>query len=630
MIDSVNMFTAIYSFMKEEKQSSALVFFVIIVLFISLLIYRLQSVEQTQNILKYALVIGSIPLWFGIFKDIFKGSFGVDIIAGVALIGTFITGQYLAGMIILLMLSGGQLLETYAMNRAKHELSTLLSNMPEVAHIRKGNEVRDISLDEVLVGAVVVIKSGEIIPVDGEVLEGSTMVDESTLTGESVPVEKKVGAHVYAGTQNTGGMIVVQVTKEAHETRFQRIVDLVKNAQNSKAPIVRLADKYSLYFTLYTVAIALGTWFLSQDLLRVVAVLVVATPCPLILATPIAIMSGMSNSSKRGVIVKDGGALETLARVNTFIFDKTGTVTVGLPKVVRIVSFEKITQDGILQIASSLDQPSTHILSKSLQTFSKEKSLSLSYPKNFQETFGDGIEGIINDQTYFLGKKSFILKKLNSTSPEIENIYKEASEAEQMIIFLANSKGVVGAILFQDSPHPEAKAMFTQLTIDGVKNLLLLTGDKETAAKRIAGELGITSYISECLPDDKLKYIQRLQNKGGVVAMVGDGVNDAPALAGADVGIALGTHGKTAASDVADMVILSQSIEQISTAHSIAQKTIYLAKQSIFVGIGASCVAMLFSAGGFITPLYGAILQEGIDVLVILNALRLGSILKSK
>ena len=622
------MLSIIRTFIREERVSTSLVAFTISTLILSLVSYKIFGIQNAQAILKYSLSIGSLPLLFSLIKDMSQGKFGVDIIAGVALVGTFVTSQYLAGMIILLMLSGGQLLEKYAMNRAKHELSSLLSSMPEIAHVRIHGEVRDVLLDEILVGMSVLIKPGEVIPVDGQVVEGATVVDESTLTGESVPVDKQVGNHIYAGTQNVGGAIMVKVEKPARETRFQTIVDLVKSAQESKAPIVRLADKYSVYFTIYTIAVGLIAWFVSHDLVRVVAVLVVATPCPLILATPIAIMSGMSNASKRGVVVKDGGALETLARTDTFVFDKTGTVTLGVPTVTEIVSFSKTTKEEILKVAASLDQLSTHILAKALTKFTQDRKLPLVYPENFKESFGDGVEATLNGEGYFLGKKTFVVKVDDKNSKEAEEAYARATESGQMIIFLKRNKEILGAILFQDMPRPEAKSMFNNLIKDGVKNLLLLTGDKQETAKRVATELGLNQYVSECLPDDKLRHIKDLQNSEAVVAMIGDGVNDAPALAGADVGIALGTHGKTATSDVADMVILSQSIDKVATAHTIAKKTIYLAKQSIFVGIGASMVAMLFSAGGLISPLYGAILQEGIDVLVILNALRLSSLLK--
>lgn len=622
------MLSAIKTFIKEEKSSTLLVAFVLITLLLSLIFYKTTGTQSAQMILKYSLILGSLPLLFSLVKDMLQGKFGVDIIAGVALVGTFITGQYLAGMIILLMLSGGQLLEKYAMNRAKHELSSLLSSMPEMAHVRIQGEVRDVVLEEILVGMAVLVKSGEVIPVDGQVVEGNTVVDESTLTGESLPVEKKVGNHVYAGTQNMGGALMVKVEKPARETRFQTIVDLVKSAQESKAPIVRLADKYSIYFTIYTIAVGLIAWFVSHDLVRVVAVLVVATPCPLILATPIAIMSGMSNASKRGVVVKDGGALETLARTDTFVFDKTGTVTLGVPTVTEVVNFSNISQEEVLKAAASLDQLSTHILAKALTKFAQDKKLPLAYPENFKETFGDGVEATLSNEVYVLGKKSFVAKADDANFEKAEEVYARATQSGQMIIFLKRDKEILGAILFQDIPRPEAKSMFDKLVKDGVKNLLLLTGDKQETAKRVAIELGLNQYVSECLPDDKLRHIKDLQKGDAVVAMIGDGVNDAPALAGADVGIALGTHGKTATSDVADMVILSQSIDKVATAHTIAKKTIYLAKQSIFVGIGASMVAMLFSAGGLISPLYGAILQEGIDVLVILNALRLSSLLK--
>ena len=613
-------------FLKELSLYGFVACAVIVIFLISLILFILGKTEAVSFLLKYTLIIGSLPLWYSLVRDVVRGSFGVDVIAGVALIGTFLIDQYLAGVVVLLMLSGGQVLEVYAMSRARKELKMLLSRTPEYAHVRKGDTLVDFPITEIIPGMEVVIKPGEIVSVDGVVIEGDTMVDESTLSGESIPVGKKIGSSIFAGTQNKDNVVVVRVERASHETKYQAIIELVKQAEENKAPLVRLADRYSIYFTGITFGIALITWLISHDLMRVVSVLVVATPCPLILATPIALLSGMSKASSRGVIVKDGGALETLARVSTFVFDKTGTVTLGTPEVVRIVAFQGYEQDVIAK-AASLDLLSTHVLARALTMYAQKNNITLNYPDKFKEQFGDGVEGTLGGAQYAFGKKSYVQSFTKVFSPAAEALYKEAAEQGMIVVFLASREIIVGALLFADQIRSDANMLFKKLESEGIDKTVLLTGDKKERAEHVRAQLSISEVVSECLPDEKLLYVTSLQNTGAIVAMVGDGVNDAPALAQANVGIALGSHGKTASSDVADIVILSQSISRVYDVLHIAKKTITLAKQGILFGIGASVVAMIFGALGFLPPLWGALLQEGIDVLVIINALRLGKTL---
>lgn len=526
------------------------------------------------------------------------------------------------------MLSGGQLFEVYAMARAKKELSKLLSRTPLIAHYKEKDTLRDIPIDEVRVGMHILIKAGEVVSVDGIIVEGETTIDESALTGESIPAHKRVGMNVFAGTDNIDAVLIVRVTKESHESRYHAIVKLVQQAEEHKAPLVRLADTYSLYFTGITFVIGLFAWIVSHDLIRVVAVLVVATPCPLLLATPIAIISGMSKASKKGIIIKDGVALETLSRIHTFVFDKTGTLTLGTPEVSKIIGLRKYSQEKILTIAASLDQLSTHLLARALLSHAKNAKISLSYPETFEEHFGDGVRGTVDGTKYAFGKRAFIETLIPQSHKELDALYKQAVDEGMLVVFLASARSLVGAIFFQDTPRHDASSLFTKLRHEGITTTIMLTGDKKERAQAVADTLHITQVISECLPEDKLKYIKKFQKNNTLVAMVGDGVNDAPALARADVGIALGTHGQTAASDVADIVILSSSITRVYDSVHIAKKTITLAKQGIYLGIGASTVAMVLSAYGFIPPLAGVILQEGIDVIVIINALSLGRLLR--
>jgi heavy metal translocating P-type ATPase len=602
-------------------------FSAVIVLAVSGGFYFTGHQAVASVLLKYMLLVGMIPLWVTMIRDMVRGHFGVDLIAGVALLGTFFFGEYLPGVVILLMLSGGQLLEGYAMRRARLELTALLSRAPEKAHVREGEKVRDVKVEEITVGMIVIIKPGEIIPVDGFILEGRSLVDESTLTGESVPVEKREGNLVFASTENKEGVLMVQVEKAAGETKYEQIVKIVRQAEESKAPLVRLADQYSVYFTAITALFGLAAWFIFHDAVRVIAVLVVATPCPLILATPIAIISGMSKSAHRGVIIKNGGALEMLAKVRTFVFDKTGTVTLGTPTVERIEAFG-IGAHAMLSIAASLDQLSTHVLARALTAYAEKNKTKLLYPKNFTEQFGDGVTGDVTGKKYAFGKLSYIRTIAKACPPEVLRFHDQVQAEGRIAVYLADQETVVGAIVFADAIRGEARQLFDTLKKEGIQRVVLLTGDKESRAKNVAEELGIAEYRSDCLPEDKLAFIETIPLIGHPVAMIGDGVNDAPALAKADVGIALGAHGKTASSDVADIVILHNSIMRVSDVLSISRTTMKIAKQGIWFGMGASIVLMCLALAGLIPPLYGALLQEGIDVLVIVNALRVGSVVK--
>lgn len=578
-------------------------------------------------LLQVILYIGTTLIWTNFIKNLLQKNFGLDIIAGVALVSTILAQQYLAGVVVLIMFWGGQFLEEYAMRRAKKELSLLLSKNPTKAHLKAGDKYEEIELEKIKPGDIVLIKPKEIVSVDGTLLEGNTDINESVLSGESEPILKSAGSLVFAGTENLSNPIVVKVLKFHHETKFNEIINLVKNNENNKARIVRIADQYSIYFTIITFLIAGATWFLTYDFVRVIAVLVVATPCPLLIATPVAIMSGMSEAYKRGVVVKTGLALETLSKVKSFVFDKTGTITFGTPKVVSIIPFGGKTENEILSLAVSLDQFSTHILAKALIKYSKDrKDFENFYPENFKEDFGFGVTGTIKAQEYVLGKKYFLETKGIVFDQDVTEKGKVISENGQMIIYLGTSDKVVGAVVFEDEVRPESKKIFEKFVHDMDIHVSILTGDNAVKAEKVAEYLSVRNVISESTPEEKLEYIKRLQ-KEGLVAMVGDGVNDAPALTQADVGIAISGAEKTASSEVSDIVVLSNSLNPVYDVYHVAKKTIYLARQSILIGMGASFVAMLFSGLGFIQPLNGALIQETIDVVVILNALRLSKIL---
>ena len=463
------------------------------------------------------------------------------------------------------------------------------------------------------------VKSGEIISVDGSIISGQTLVDESSITGESVPVEKIPGSLVMSGTENTTGMIVITASKSASESRYAAIVTLVKTAQESRAPIVRLADKYAVFFTIVTLILGAIAYLVSHDFVRVLSVLVVATPCPLILATPIAIISGMSRAAKRGVIVKQGGALETLGHTRTMFFDKTGTITVGTPTVVAVSSW--VSGYDVISIAASVDHGSSHVLARSLDRYAQEKNVRLLPVTDFKEVFGQGVTATVQGQSFFLGNPDHLATRMIQLSDAIKNDIQTAQDSGMMSIVLTTDTEPIGMISFADTVRSDAIGIFKRLSQAGISTEML-TGDRESVAQSIAQSVGIDVVHAKCSPEDKVSFVESALATSGPVAMIGDGVNDAPALARADVGIAIAHDGDTASSDAADIVILHGSVERVVEAYFIARKTVAIAKQGIFVGIGLSIGLMILAIIGLIPPLIGALLQEGIDVIVILGALR--------
>lgn len=569
----------------------------------------------------FFLGVGSLPLVWDMLKKMARKQFGVDIIAIIAIVTSITLGQYLAGSVILLMLSGGEALESYALGRARRELTSLLGRAPTVAHVKNGQNINDKPIEQVLVGDIVVVKPGEIIPVDGIVTSGVSLVDESAITGESLPAEVTVSSRVLSGGVCTSGILEIKTIKESKDSKYQQLVRLVKMAEENKAPIVRLADRYTVIFTVTTFAMALLAWLLSGQAIRVLAVLVVATPCPLILATPIAIISGISKAAKRGIIVKDGGALENLGEAKAFVFDKTGTITLGLPEVFKTDALEG-TEDGILKIAGSLDQLSAHILARSLLEHIRAKQIAVAYPADYKEFFGDGVSGVLGKK-YFFGKLSFLEKNSVQIPEKIKLEHEQLQKQGVIAVYLGDEQKLLGVVFFRDIIRPESKKVFSQLRNSGIKKIVMLTGDRKEVAMEISKQLGLKDVLAEYLPEQKMQEIKNLQHQGYTpLIMVGDGINDAAALATADVGIAMGAHGSSASSETADIVITVDNLARVAEGFSIARRMMRIALEGIWVGMGLSLFLMVLAALGHIQPVPGALMQEVIDVLVILNALR--------
>lgn len=604
------MFKKIRVFFREYKQLA----FVLTAIVVALGLQLAGQGPLTNWALGAAATVMVIFLVVDMIQTLREGNFGIDVLAATAIITAVLLGEYWAAMVVVLMLTGGEALEDYAEKRAKTELTALIDRKPQTAHLIKGKQRVDVAASKIKVKDRFVVLPGEVVPVDGVIKEGRSSLDESSLTGESMPVLVKPGSSVLSGSVNSDGELIVEATHTANDSQYQQIIKLVQAANASKAPFVRMADRFAIPFTLVSFIIAGSAWFVSGDPVRFLQVLVVATPCPLILAAPIALISGMSRSAKTGIIVRTGSAMERLANLETMAFDKTGTLTRGMPQVSSVEALKSFTKTDVLTYAAALEQSSSHVLAQAVVKHAQEKHLSVQSARHIKESPGHGVSGRMNGKKIAIGRLSYFSSH-GITIPE-----KMSEAQDQTTTFVAFDGHVIGSISFTDEIRPEAKSMLDRLRKAGVKHTLMVTGDSETVARKIATKLGITDVHANSLPGDKILALERVKYKP--VGFVGDGVNDAPVLTSSDVGIALGARGSTAASESADVVIMQDDISKVADSVEIAQRTFAIARQSILIGIFISIGLMAVFWTGRFSPLTGAFLQEIVDIIVIINALR--------
>ncbi len=560
----------------------------------------------------YALAIAAWQA-VGMVRDMLRGHWGLDVLAVTAIIATVAVGEYIAALLVVLMLTGGEALEDYANRRAKRELDALLTRAPQRAHRLDGDEIVEIPADQVQPGDVLLVRPSEILPVDGTLRSAETTLDESSITGESVPVEKRAGDVVMSGAVNGQSAVEIVATATAADSQYQQIVALVTEAAASKAPVVRLADRYAVPFTLFSLALAGVAWWVSGDPVRFAEVLVLATPCPLLIAAPVAFIGGMSRAARNGIIVKGGGVLEQLSAARTVVFDKTGTLTRGEPTLVAVRPANGFGDDELLAAVASAEQYSSHVLATSMIEAARDRDLPLAEAEWAREAATNGVRAGIGGREVVVGKFAFVQEHAPDAS-------RTTIAPGELAVYVAIDGRYAGALLASDRLRGNAKATLDRLEGLGVRQTMMLTGDAKATADHIAAELGITRVRADCLPADKVHEVSAIADRP--VIMVGDGVNDAPVLAAADVGIAMGAKGATAASESASAVILVDDISRVAKAVEIGRDTVRIALQSIWIGIIVSVALMLIAAFGVIPATVGALLQEVVDLITILAALR--------
>lgn len=592
----------------SNKQKLAIILAIAAVALI--LQYALHQPLWAQGLVTIVGAIMAINMFIGMIKTLRSGKYGVDLLAIMAVVATLSISEYWAAMVILVMLIGGDALEDYAARKANSELKSLLDNSPQTAHLLTATGTNDVEVDTVQVGQKVLVKPGELVPVDGQIIKGSGSFNEASLTGESKPVDKEIGDTVMSGSVNGDNAVTITVTKLAKDSQYQQLVKLVKEAESTPAHFVRLADRYAVPFTIIAIVISVTAWWLSGDPRRFAEVLVVASPCPLILAAPVAMVSGMSRASRNGIVVKTGSVLEKLAAAKTGAFDKTGTITNGQLTVDEVLPAAGANKDKLLQIAASAEQDSSHILARSLIAYAKDAGTKLLDVSDLTETTGMGVAAKIDTQVVKVGKLKFAAP--DSGQPLLKTT----------AIYVSLDGHYYGAVTFTDHIRPEAAQTMTKLKELGVTNLMMLTGDQRAIAERVAKQVGITDVRADLLPKDKIAALKSVPQDLHPDFMVGDGVNDAPSLVTADVGIAMGAHGSSAASESAAVVILKDDLYKVAKAVAISEDTLKIARQAVLIGIAICTLLMLIATTGIIPAFVGAMLQEVIDTVSILWALK--------
>jgi heavy metal translocating P-type ATPase len=565
-----------------------------------------------------------VPLVVSTARALLHGDVGVDAIALVAIVWALALGEYLAAAIVALMMSGGAALEAWAAGRARRELRLLVERAPRIAHRYVDGAVTEVKVEELQPGDIVSVRAGEVVPADGAVVGHEAVIDESALTGEALPVTVSRYGHVRSGTANAGDAFDLRITSSAADSAYAAIVRLVEAAETDRAQFTRMADRYAAYFLPFSLAVAGLAWLVSGDSTRGLAVMVVATPCPLILAAPIAFVAGLSRAARAGIIVKGAGALERLGGARTVLLDKTGTLTLGQPELERVVVLGGLGADAALRLAASLDQMSAHVLADSLVVGAAARGLELSVPTEVKEEHGQGIVGLVDGHRVAVGSSAWMERNGYVGAGDHDRTLDDGDDAGRAKVVVGVDGALAAIVVMADQLRPGAASLAAELGRAGIEHVALVSGDRREIAHEVARNAGIEHVYAEQTPAEKLEVVRAIRDRPGLrnVVMVGDGINDAPALALADVGIAMAGKGATISSETADVVITVNDAGRVALSVLIGRRSLHIARQSVAYGLGLSVAAMGVAALGYLPPVWGALFQEVIDVAVILNALR--------
>jgi heavy metal translocating P-type ATPase len=582
--------------------------------------YVTGSADLARLVWLIGLIATGAPVVWGTVRSAWKGRFDSDVVATLSIVTAAVINQPLAGMVIVMMQTGGEALERFAERRASAAVRELEQSAPQIAHLVSDTRgVVDVPARTLQLNDLFQLRPGDLIPCDGVVVKGESEIDTSQLTGEALPQSAHTGTKVFSGALNLHGVLTVRATARAADSQYARIVELVRHAQASKSPLQRIADKYAVWFTPATLAVCVLTYAVTRRWVDILAVLVVATPCPLILATPVAIIGGINRAARARIIVRNGAALESLSAAETAVFDKTGTLTVGKPAVHRVVALPGFSEDEIFTFAAAIEAGSSHLLARVIVDQAKATFPSLPVATQHLESPGEGASGLVDGVAVAVGGRAFVARHTTSSLDAFAEIERAAPVLRAYVLI----RGVpAGVIEFADTLRPELMQALDELRELGFNRRVLLSGDSIENTGAVSRVAGMNEFHGELLPSEKAAMVSRYRAAGEVVMMVGDGTNDAPALSSANVGIALSAHGGGVTAEAADVVVLADDLMKVPRAVAISRRTMRIARQSIGVGLGLSGVAMLFAAFGFIPPTQGALLQEVIDVAVILNALR--------
>jgi heavy metal translocating P-type ATPase len=559
------------------------------------------------------LLVGGIPIVLRTSWGLVRGRFAADVVAMLAIIGAVVFREYFAGAVIVLMQSGGEALEAYAMHRATGSLEALLARAPKIAHRLESERLEDVPVDDVRPGDVLVVKPGDLVPVDGRVTAGTSAVDQSAVTGEPLPIRAIPGTSLMSGSVNLEGALTLRAERPSAQSQYQQIVEMVEHARREKPPIVRIADRFAIWFTPLTLVMCGVAFAATHDPASVLAVLVVATPCPLILAAPMAVIAAISRAAAEGIIVKTGSAIEQVGRARVVVFDKTGTLTLGRPLVESVAAVDGGSPDEMLRLAAAVERLSAHHLGHAVAQAGRRLGGELPRADDVRETPGLGVSGRVEGHTVDVGSAAYFVSR---------GMQANDGMSDRTTAFVAIDGRLAGTITFADRLRHQVPTLMQRLSHLGVTETVMLTGDRRESAEAIAGQAGIRTVRANLLPVDKVSAVLELKHRHGGVVMVGDGINDAPALAAATVGIAMGEHGPAASAEAADIVLLVDDIARVADAFALSQRMRRVILQSLGIGLAVSGALMVIASMGHIPPSLGALLQEALDAAVILNALR--------